>query len=750
MVKINETEPKNPPAYGGVNGGDNSSWDVKKIAGLLREARWSICCLTLICLTVALIYYLLTPRIYYADALIQVEEDRPSLSGLSELSEVFSAESEVGAEKEIIRSRSVLGEVVDNLDLDLEIALVQFPILGKAASMLTEKWGGKQWFSSGQSMESIEYLNIRRFEVSPSDEEVAVYITPSGDQFDYLVGGKNNELHARGRLDETESFVGRAGRRELKFVLNIREMTANEGTRFEVKLIPRLSAIKYLKKMLSVAEVGRDTGIIRISMLGDDPKLIERTLHEISDVYVRRNVERKSAEAQQSLEFLNKQLPEVRSNLGLAENKLANFRERNKTIDLTIETEAMLGKMVDFEKRISELELKRSELRRIYTPDHPIIQTLNEQKTQLSEDKKRIEEQTTALPELQQELLRLVREVEVTTELYTFLLNKVQELKVVEAGTVGNVRVIDPAEVQPDPVKPNLKSVIFLAVLSGCFSGLLFVLLRRALRSGITDPELVEGALSMPVYAVMPYQKGAVSKRAGTRSVVVDGSSQTVLAEAFRSLVTSVYFGVSGKGGVQGVVIAISGPAPNVGKTFVSTNLSRAISQSGKSVLFVDADLRRGDAAKVFGVDKRVGLSDLLIGARETATQSANDQSALKVISRGKSPPNPVELLLSERFEQLMSSWRNQYDYIIVDTPPVLAVTDPVVISKCADFVLLVGRAGETKLHELIESKNRFNKGGIKINGLVINGMTESMAAGHDKGYGYGYYSYEYTRLSGD
>ena len=718
--------------------------DVRELLAILDGGKWWIVSAIGLALSVAFLYVTFSPPIYRADALVQVEEERSALRGLADLTDVFPSESAIGAEIEIIRSRAVLGEVVKELGLTIVLRSSQPPMQERVLAAFPMQRQGKQELENDSKKEGA--VSIRRFFVSEGKRRIELRLALSG-------GGRVSIFYqgnpvAVGNVGETIEFSLPNGGEQI--YMNVRSAGAGAGAgagtgvneQYDLIYIPPLMAIENLKEILSVSEVGRDTGVLRLALEGEKPDHIENILTSITNNYLKQNTERRSAEAQQSLTFLNEQLPNVRSELERAETRLATFRENNRTIDLTIETEGVLQKMVGLDQRLSELELKRSDLLRNYTPDHPLIQTLNDQRGKLIKEKNDLEAESSNLPDVQQELLRFTREVEVSTQLYTYMLNKVQELRVVEAGTVGNVRVLDYAAAALRPVKPRKALVLALAFIFGCMAGLSVIILRKIFQSGIVDPGMVEGLLNVPVYSVLPFSNDVKRVRDDLGGLVTRNAPKSIIAESFRSLRTSIHFAVAGKD--QGVVICIAGPTPNVGKTFVATNLAATLASAGHKVLFVDGDMRRGDAASAFGVKQRPGLSELLSGHEEhaNAIQDSISVQNLNVVARGKSPPNPAELLLGSKIEELVAAWRDLYDYVILDSPPVLAVTDPVVLARLSDALFIIGRAGGTTEQELVESKNRFQYAGVHVKGVIINGMTEKLAPTGKYGYRYGYYSY--------
>lgn len=715
--------------------------DLRDLFSYFMARRWWILGAAAISLVLSGAASVLARPVYRADALIQVENDESALSGIADFTDTLPAESGIGAELEIVRSRSVLGIVVDALGLTSDAKPLYPPLLG---NYFARKYDGEQVVEPPLDFMAKynwggENLSLKRFFVEGVKAGVTYKIhVESGGA--YSIKNAGGEQLGSGVVGEGFSFQDKSIGALLNVFIN--DIRADEGSIFLIEYTPRLNAIDSLRSNLNVAELGRDTGIMRLQMEGEKPDQVRDILDAISVAYLRQNVERRSEEAQKSLKFLTEQIPQVRRELEVAENTLASFRERNKTIDLTIETESVLDKMVSLDQRLSELEIKRSELRRIYTVDHPLIGTLNEQRQQLVDERRALENQSSGLPEVQQELLRLMREVEVSTELYTFMLNKIQELRVVEAGTVGNVRIIDRAAVSYKPVKPRVSFIILVGTASGTLMVLLFLLVRRGLSSGIAEPEAVEKATGVPVYAVLPLSRKRSMRASGREGLVTDITPDSIISESFRSLRTSVHFTLGKGQGAQ--VILFSGPSPNVGKTFVSTNFAFTLAQNGKRVLFVDADLRRGNAAAKFGLERSTGLSELLASEGDYVKELRQfDNKSLWVLPRGKAPPNPAELLMGMRMNHLMTEWKREFDFIVIDTAPVLAVTDPVLVSIHANAVFLVARAGSTQAGELLESVNRFDRGGAKVHGVILNGMTESIASAGKYGYSYSYYSYD-------
>jgi tyrosine-protein kinase Etk/Wzc len=413
----------------------------------------------------------------------------------------------------------------------------------------------------------------------------------------------------------------------------------------------------------------------------------------------------------------------------------------------------VLEQIVKLETKIQELDLKRLDMSRMFKRNHPTYQGLVQQIAAVQEQRDNLTEKVSDLPKRQQKLLGLMRDVEVGNEIYMQLLGKVQELDIVRAGTVGNVRIIDIAEVNTTkPVKPKKALIVVMATMLGGMLAVAIVLIQKALHRGVEDPSEIE-AIGLPVYASVPFSehqdklfgtfkglsKNKKSKADKNKNVLAVDNPADLSIEALRSLRTSLHFAMME---AKNNIIAISGPSPDVGKSFISANLGAVLAQSGQKVLVIDADMRKGYIQKQFGLEWDNGLSDYLSG-QQTLTQitKATNVDGLNVITRGQVPPNPSELLMHENFSKLIAEIKTQYDVIIIDTPPILAVTDPAIVGRHSGTTLLVTRFGQNAIKEIDYTRQRFEQNGIDVKGVVFNGVVKK--AGNAYG-NYGYYNYEY------
>ncbi|WP_323754003.1 polysaccharide biosynthesis tyrosine autokinase [Marinobacter sp.] len=712
--------------------------DLLALLGTLWDGKWLIAAVTLVFTAVGVFYALIQPPVYRANALIQVEEKQGGLPGMEDLGGLLESKSNAETEIQLIKSRRVLGQVVDNLDLDIIATPDYFPVVG---ATLARRFNGEpgdlaepKW-SEGYAWGG-ETITITRMDVLGGSGSFTLV---AGSNNTWQLFNEDEEWVLEGQVDTPVDENG--------YGLMVTELNARPGTRFNVTKRSQYAATMDLQRGVSASEKGKGSGIIELAYEHTNPALAEKVLAEVGQNYVRQNVERASAEAAQSLEFLRRSLPEVKRELEVAEQKLNQYQVQEETIDISAEGSAVLEQIVNLETQISQLEFQRAEIEQRFQPTHPRYKAWASQMAELKGRRAELDSRIGRLPETQQELVRLRRDVEVGNKIYLQMLSNIQQLDIARAGTVGNVRVVDDAVVNTqEPVKPKRALIAAVALLLGGMIGTGIVLVRALINRGIENPEDIE-KLGLPVYATVPLSdtqaEMAKKKRGGkehTSGLLAVVNPADLAVESLRSLRTSLHFGMMD---APNNILMISGPSPGVGKTFVSVNLAAVMAMANQRVLLVDSDMRRGFSHDVFKVSNQKGLSDVLAGKAsvEEATEHSGVEG-LDFVSRGTVPPNPSELLMSKRFDEFLKQASANYDLVIVDTPPILAVTDPAIVGKHAGTTMLVARFATNPAKELELTKRRFEQNGIEVKGVIFNAV-EKKASNYGYG-GYGYYNYAY------
>ncbi|MGN8124675.1 polysaccharide biosynthesis tyrosine autokinase [Pseudomonas sp. 22082] len=733
------------PSVIGTRDNDQDSIDLLGIFGSLIDQKWLIGAFTGAFMMTGVAYAILATPVYLANALVQVEPKKNDMLGFSDLNSMLGGQSPSVTEIGIIKSRAVIGKTVDDLRLDIDVTPNTFPLIGgflsrryrgeTELSVAPPRFGLSSYAWGGERLEFAK-LNLPKELLGKKLTLIA------GEQHRFQLLDDNDNLLVEGVAGEAFAQDGVEGQ--------VAQLLANPGTRFEVVRNPRIVTIQGYQDALDISEQGKESGIIRLALASSDAAEAVKILNKIAALYVDQNVRRTSAEAAQSLAFLQSQLPQVKRDLAKASDALNAYQTHGKTVNISMETQSVLGQSVALETRISELKLQQAEMDRKFTKQHPAYRALMTQIGELTQQQRSLEGKVQDLPATQQELLNLTRDVEVASQIYTQLLNKSQELDIVRAGAVGNVRLVDTADVDlTSPVKPKKALIVLIATFLGAFVGVALVLLRKSLSKGLEGPEGIE-QLGLPVYASIPYsalQQEEDSKKvrakvaADTPAYLLALRNPTDLSiESIRSLRTCLHFAALDSTNNR---IMISGPSPQVGKTFVSSNLAAVMAQSGQRVVLIDADMRKGHLHKTLNTPITNGLSDLLV-KRCTLEQAINkvEVDNLHFISRGQVPPNPSELLMHANFRDLLAQLSERYDVVIIDTPPLLAVTDAAIVGREAGISLIVARFGVNPAKEIEMTIRRFAQNGIELKGAVFNGVEKRAASYYGNG---SYYNYEYA-----
>jgi len=712
---------------------------------------WLIAIVFGVVLALGTVYAIVATPIYQADALIQVEDKKPTmLSGVQEIADALgAASSPVSGEIEILRSREVVMKALEETRGTLRVAPRYFPVFGEwfarkatASDGVRKPILGLRAYAWGG-----EVLQVDEFDIPVSGINREFRLVASRTGFSIL--NEDGDLLAEGRPGVLVNFEveGKAAR------IFVKELRANDGQQFTIVRVDPLLAYRDVLARLNVSETGKQSGIIRLRFQDSDVNYAQALVNAIAKAYLKQNVERRSAEADQSLKFLEEQLPEIRRTVERAENALTAYRTKSSTISIDKSADTLLNRAVEVEKQRLSLQLKRDQLRQQFRPEHPELRAIEEQLASAARETEKVNVQVNQLPSAQRDLLRLQRDAEVSSQIYLALLNNVQQLKVAKAGTVGNVRIIDFALKDPVPVAPKRLAIVLGSALLGLVLGSFITFVARILRPTIRDAAEIERATGLVVYATVPesarQEKLDSSKRdTKGRRAIVEGRSQLLAVlqpddpaiESLRSLRTGLSFAILGASDKN---IVITGATAGLGKSFISANLSVLLASTGKKVLLVETDMRRPQLGAYFGYGTVPGLSDLLANKVRLEDVIRSEEfigGSVDILPAGHTPPNPGELLLRPNLKEIVLSLQDRYDHIVFDSAPVLPVGDTLAVARCASTTFLVVRAEQSTVGEVRDALKKLSAAGIDAKGLIFNGVKRRRV-----GYGYAYkYYYGY------
>lgn len=725
---------------------ENQDDDIDVLAMMLTVLRgWkTIIFFAAIGLLIGLLYSRYENTIYSSDALIQIESSGGGVSSLgSNFSDLVASEASLAeTEAELIKSRMVLQPVVDMLHLSVRLTDPNIDTIDKVQSnsVYTQEnttEGVKLNTSDGQA-------SISQFDVSINNLNKSFTLVKTANGFNLSDGFDD----FKGQLNTPHRFQGSEGIVEITV-----ESLPKDGHPIQIRKQSIQNTTDAIKGSLEVGELGKQTGIIKLSMTGPNQDQITRILSQIIFSYIDQNNSRGSEETTRTIEFMETQIPTLKKKLEDAEAAFNEFRTEYGTIDVDQEASILVAENARIDSQLSELKLKKADLTTYYTEEHPLVIQIEDQINELQNRRSEIDNRVEELPEVQRQFLQLSEDVGINREIYLNLLKNYQQLQIARAGQVGFARIIDLPINTYRAIAPKKSLIVFLATLTGLLLGIMAVLLKNMLRNTVKDPERLEAKTGIPVIATIPRSPSLyrISKSNQSLDRLLANIDHTGLSyEAIKSLRTHLMFGMpsEGKSGQRAKVILITGESPGLGKSFIAGNLAEVFGQLDKKVLIIDADMRLGELHKLFNISYENGLSDYFSQANDGLKPSNNNLSDIvhptkmehiDFIPRGKAPYNPSTLLASDKFSNLMSQLNEHYDYIIIDSPPVLAASDAIIISKAADKVLMVARYDKSVEGQVVYAAKQLNRSNVQVDGIVLNDVQQGITSRYSYHYNYAY-----------
>ncbi|MCE6949753.1 polysaccharide biosynthesis tyrosine autokinase [Cereibacter sphaeroides] len=690
---------------------DDEEIDLGRLLAELWAGRLRIAGVTLAAGLLALVHLANTPPTYRAEALLQLEEEGAARALPEGLSDLAGEAPRLATEIEILRSHRVLGAAVAAAHLDWHAVPLRAPLLGPAVAaggLVLPDLEALRAYDRGDAR-----IRLERLEVPPGWIGAEIRLTATGE-------GRFTLVLPDGSVTEGEVGVPLA-LPKLGFGLRIGALEGAPGRQFVLRRQDAVGAADALRGRLSVAERGRDSSILEVSLTGSDPAELPRTLGAIAEAYLQQDRSRSAAEAQSGLDFIERQLPEAQDAVAAAEDRLNAYRRAQRAIDLGFEGQSLLTEIGTVETELRQLAAEEEDLASRYTPNHPAYRKLLSARARLEERLAALRRETTELPGTQREVLNLTRDLEVSQQVHLQLLNRVQELGVLASSTLGNVRLLDAPRLKPHPIAPRRGRVLALALLLGALGGAGLVLAGNRLHRGIRGPEEL-GGRGLPVLATVLIAPAVVRRRDDRRPLPILALTEpgSATLEGIRSLRTTLHVALSE---APSRAVAVTSPASGDGKSFIAVNLAVAAAEAGQRVCLVDADLRQGNLRRYFGISRGTsGLADHLAGrAAVEDVLRPGPVADLAILPTGRLPPNPSELLMRPAFGRLVAELDRRFDLVIFDTPPALAVTDPAVIGRAMGAMLAVLRHEVTETEEIDVLLQRLRGAGVSLAGVVLN-----------------------------
>jgi len=701
---------------------DESGNELKTYFRVLLDSRWLILSIALVVALAGALYAASRSPIYEANLIVRIEEPSPNATKniLSDVGSLFETKKSIQGEIELFRSRKVILPVVQKLHLDIVAEPKRFPLPGLA--QLLARGGGLAepgLFGRGGYVWGDERIDVRDFSVPPAllNHQFIITAQSAGR---YLV---EDGIHPAwtGVVGRTLSLPTSSGTVDLA----ISRLDGKPGAQFFLSRLREQTVVEAIQKALGVNEMGKQSGIVEVTLQGDDPAQLSAVLNGIGYEYARQNLAHDTEQAQNALAMLDQRLPLLKSELQRSEAAYSAFRHRNGTVNLGEEAKVRLQQSASATAKRFELLQKRSELQTRLSDNHPTMLALNEQLSAVEKELGSSNGAIGSLPGLEQQELNLTRDIKVNTDLYAQLSNTAQQLRILASSKVSHVQLIDTAAVPEQPIKPNRPMIVCVAVLLGLLLGTAAAFMRRAMRAGVDTPQRIEHSLhAKVVLADIPHssQQKRLARQSDSHTGNIPLLAQVApgdpAIEALRSFRAALQFAMPQ---LRNNIVMITGPTSHLGKSFIAANAAAIIAASGKSVLLVDMDLRNGHLHRYFNDTQEQGLCEAIGAAEPFKNIRRNVLDKLDFIPTGTAASGRHEFLMQRDLDLWLKSVSTRYDLVLIDAPPVLAVADAAIIGAHAGAVFLVARAGVTTEEEIGESVGRLNQAGISPEGIIFN-----------------------------
>ncbi|MPW08616.1 polysaccharide biosynthesis tyrosine autokinase [Paraburkholderia sp. CNPSo 3155] len=725
---------------------------------LMRDHIWEIVVTTVVVLTLAVAYLLIATPIYSADVIVRVDPPEPNALGLAlQNQELLPPPTPSSVtEMAVMESRSVLQPVIDQFRFDISVKPHKLPVLGDIAEKFatpgqpSAPWLGLKSYAWGGERVQIAALDV------PRDLEEEKLTLTALDNGAFELHGPSGELLASGTVGMPVKQNGVS--------MLVKELAARPGTKFEVIRWNELDAIKRFENLIKIGDKVKDSGLLQIQYRDKSPDKAAAVANALGQQYLASAVASRQSNDTQTLAFINGELPRLLGDLRKAEEALKNFRSNSQSMQPTNEAQAYLQGGLDLDKQIATLQLQRTQMLERYTPQSRWVQNIDEQLAQLKEAKAKFSDHFNGMPASERESVDLIRAQKVAETVYLGMVQKAEQLQVRRASTTGGAHILDQAIRPHMPVMPQPILVLGGGLVLGIVSGVVLVFMRRHVMIGVTDPRYVERQMSVPVFGeiLFSHQQLLLDRdaTAGRKSLppatgrahpplqkslheiqLDTGIQNRILAarfphdtsvEALRSVRTAVTRDLAH---ARNNIVMIIGPTPSAGKSFVAANLAILHAEVGQRVVLIDADMRRGHLASLFNESNRGGLSEVLaerLPLRNALRSTRID--GLTFLSCGVRPENPAALLMKPRLKDVLERLSSQFDLVIIDTPPFLAVTDASIVANEAGASLLVLRSGMQSEEEIADTIRKVERAEGRIAGAVFNGIPLRRSR---KNYGY-------------
>ncbi len=773
----------------------NDEIDIKEVISTIAKYKWSILFITLLFMIGSVVFAYIKPSIYSSSSTIELmEKKKSSVDPTDFMLQAFDGGgANVDNEIEVMKSRFLAQKVFNLLNLNTMYST-------KHNYRKIELYKDSPFVVDNIYVDDLVYG--KNFILTPIDDDTFNLKIKPLSMFSIKGFLKKYGVLAYSASDKVVYDKNHKYSELIKtpyFTLNIKKIHKLENKEYMFKFFSDQQLYEFYQKNISVSQVSKKATILKISFQDTSALRAKDILDAVHTAYMQQEVDHKTKEANLTLDFIDKQLDSINSRLKKSESKLENFKEINKVVELGGQVEKTTEQLSKYEAKLEEIKTeidilsnlqqyiktnkdlngltigsvnfadpalgslvaklqeqvaKRSTLLVDYTRLHPDVQKTSQNisslkrsiKTALRNNLRQLTQRKYSiknivskfnrsiakLPKQERKLSRLTRYYKIDESIYSFLLKKRAETAILKSSTISNSRLLDSAVENQIPIKPKRALIVLVGIILGIICGLALTFLREFFDNTIKNSDDVEKLSDIPIYGIIPFSKNKKSKK--------------LLDEAFRSVRTNLQFLPKHE---NSDLIAITSSVSGEGKTTISANLARIIAQTNKKVVVVDLDLRKASLHKQFSLPNNIGISNYLTGQNTLEEVIHYDkESNVSVITTGTLPPNPSELILTDKMKEFISILKERYDYVIFDTPPVGLVTDAMILMNYSDISFVVARASYTR-KEFVKNLDRLSKEHHQNTfGMILNGVEigEKYGYGYGSNYGYGYGNDKYYK----
>jgi exopolysaccharide transport family protein len=721
--------------------------DLRDYLRVILKQRWIIIAFFAIVVIVVAIYVLTATPIYKASTRLVIEKENPNVVSIQEVMAVNASGTDYyQTQYKIIESRTVAREVIKRLRLDQSEEFCPPPkddfisnlkntisdFKNSIISLLKTDETSKEKETEEYSRDSkLVSAFISRIEVSPIRNSRLVDI--SFEAKDPVLAFRIANTLASAYIDHNLEIKLSAAQGAMKWLNN-----RVYDERIKVEKAER-ALLRYKEENRIITDFSSDVEHVSAQKLAQ----LNTQVVDMESKRVEAETRFKQAAALIGHSDMLDSVPEVLNNELIRQIKSMEVNLYQRMSEFSKKYGKNHPQMVAIDSELKTLQKRKSqEINRV------INSLKNEYKVALAKEeslKDALSKQKEELLDLNEKAIQygvLRREVESAQNIYEMLIKRFKETSLSENMRAGNIRIIDKAEVPKTPVKPKKRVSIILAMIVGLFGGTGLAFLLEYLDNTIKTPDDLKQYLNIPDLGPVPLfaaeNKGNPGKgKDRTSDLIALHSPRSTASESYRGIRTNIMFSTA-----ESVpqVILVSSAGPREGKTITAANIAITMAQAGSKIIILDCDMRRPEIHNLFGATRDRGMSNIMVGVDNIGVIIQSTQIPnLDVITSGPIPPNPSEMLGSKRMESLLVALRKKYDHILIDSPPVTAVTDASVLSKSADGVIMVIRTGDMARQIVKNGIDQFNNVGAHFIGAVLNGIDLSSSK-------YSYYYYQYYR----